>query len=365
MIDKVHIPEEIRRHPAVWRSRVKHCWPVCVWLAAIIIGTFLYFHGGQFGGMSGTVEVIREDIAPLETARLQALKVEPGRHIKAGDVVAEMDASVLDAEMAVERLQIDRQFAQAVSRAESALRDARIRQAETAGELEVLDVEVERMKGLLAKQLIDAQTVAKTRARQKALTEAAGFYPEMIKELEEDLDRTRQRMKDLSQRMDGESKESGERLGLLELRRGSYTLRSTTDGIVSRVDKEVGDVVQAGSPVVSVVADGVQRIIGFLPEYNARAVKEGMTAYVTRSTGGGLVIEARVVALVPEIVALPTRVNPFPSQTLRGRRVIIIPEEPGDLLPGEGVSIYFERPLLTALADLLGWGKKPVRVKEP
>lgn len=372
MIDKVHIPEDLRRHPAIWKSRAKRCWPACVWLVAVGLGTILYFHGGQFGGMSGTVEVVREEIAPLETARLLSLKVEPGQHIKAGDEVAEMDASVLDAEMAVERLQMDRQFGEAVSRAEADLRDARIRQAETKGELEVLDVEVERMNSLLAKQLIDAQTVARSRARQKALSEAVTFYPDMIRRLEEDLARTRKRLKELDAQMDGtrgdkaSAGESGrDRLGLLDLRRRSYTLRSSTDGVVSRINNEVGDVVQAGASVVSVVAEGAQRIIGFLPEYNARAVREGMTAYVTRSTGGGGVVEARVVALVPEIVALPTRVNPTPSQSLRGRRVILVPSEPGDFLPGEGVAIYFERPLLTALADLLGWGKKPVRAKEP
>ena len=373
MIDKVHIPEDIRRHPAVWKSRAKRCWPVCIWLGAIALGTVLYFHGGQFGGMSGTVEVIREEIAPLETARLLALKVQPGQHIKTGDAVAEMDASVLDAEMAVERLQMDRQFGEAVSRAEADLRDAKTRQAETKGELEVLDAEVKRMDVLLAKQLIDAQTVARTRARQKALTEAVAFYPETIRRLEEDLARTRQRLRELDAKMDGQragaAGEGGpetDRLGLLELRRQSYTLRSSTDGVVSRVNNEVGDVVQAGAAVVEVVADEVRRIIGFLPEYNARAVKEGMTAYVTRSTGGGAVVEARVVAMVPEIVALPTRVNPVPSQTLRGRRVLLVPTGPADFLPGEGVAIHFERPLLTALADLLGWGKKPAQAaKEP
>lgn len=359
-MDKVHIPEHIRRHPAVWWSRLKLRWPFFVWVLAAVAAVFFYLHGGQFGGMSGAVDTVREEVAPLETARLKALRVVIGQRVKAGDVLAEMDTSVLDAEMAVEKLQVDRQFAQAVSRVEAALRDARIRQAETMGELEVLTSEIERMDQLLAKQLIDAQTVSRLRARKEALAQAAEFYPEMIRNLEEDLERAQKRMATVESEMGSEAsaaagepdvETSRQRLGLLDLRRASYALRAGSDGIVSRLYHGAGDVVQGGIPIMTLVQEGVQRVIGFLPEHSAQDVTVGMPVYMTRAVGGGPVFSGKVTALVPEIMALPTRASPVPAQTWRGRRVIIDPLGPNDLLPGEGVSIYFERPWLTMLLN--------------
>lgn len=370
-MEKVNIPEPIPRHPAVRWSRFKARWPLLVWLLAIGGAVFFYFHGGQFGGMTGFVDTTREEVGPLETARLKALSVTIGQRVAAGDVLAAMDTTLLDTQMAVEKLQIDRQFAAAVSRAEAALRDARVRQAEAAGELEVLSGEIERMDQLLAKQLIDAQMVSRLRARHGALSQALQFYPEMIRGLEDDLDRARRRMETMEAELvtgtaapatnmagqaDLDLEESKQRLGLLDLRRQSYVLRAGANGIVSRIDHQPGDVVQAGIPILSLVVDGVQRFVGFLPEYSAHEVTEGMEAYVSR-TAGGPIVRARVLAAIPEILNLPNRVNPFPAMPVHGRRVVLAPEEPNDLLPGEGVSIYFRRPWLSMFLDRLRGGK--------
>ena len=73
MAEHIHIPERIHRHPAVRWSRIKNQWPVVIWLLAIVAGIILYCHGGQFGGMSGVVEAVREEIAPLENARIKTI----------------------------------------------------------------------------------------------------------------------------------------------------------------------------------------------------------------------------------------------------------------------------------------------------
>jgi HlyD family secretion protein len=361
MSERVHIPERIHRHPAVWWSRMKNRWPFAVWLLAIVAAVFLYFHGGQFGGMSGVVQVVRENVAPLETARVKTIAVVVGQRVKKGDVLATMDTTILDAEMAVERLQVERQFALAVSRAESDLRDLQIRQAESAGELEVLNAEVARLDELLSKHLIDAQTVARLRARQQALTRSMEFYPGMVINLERDLARMSARQGAITAQLDSDTNIVAElpeglrtevdvsrnRLGLLDLRREAYVLRAGADGIVSELVREPGNVVSAGTPIMTVVVDAVRQVVGFLPEANARDISVGMIAYLRSTSGRGAIVQARITALLPDIAALPTRVSPFPTQVYRGRRVVLVPTEPDDFLPGESVSIELQTPWLS------------------
>jgi multidrug resistance efflux pump len=368
MSERIHIPERIHRHPAVWWSRVKNYWPLAVWLLAIVAAIFLYFHGGQFGGMSGVVQVVREEVAPLETTRLKTINVTIGQRVRKGDVLAVMDATILDTEMAVEKLQIERQFALAVSRTESDLRDLRIRQAESEGELDVLNTEVARLDELLAQRLIDAQTVARLRARQQALARSRDFYPDMVKSLESGLIKMQTRQGEIVVQLGSDTNgaaglpedvrselEAGKtRLGLLDFRREAYVLRAEADGVVSELFYAPGSVVQAGLPIMTLVVDSVQQVVGYLPEANARDISVGTIVYLKSTSGRGAVVQAKVTALLPDIATLPNRVSPFPTQVYRGRRVVLEPAEPNDFLPGESVSIELQTPWLSRLFAPLG-----------
>jgi len=365
MVVRVNIKEPIGRRTPPWWKRMTNRWSILFWLLAIVLAVFLYLHGGRMGGMTGTVGADRQEVAPLETSRLQTLYVEEGQDVNEGDLLAIMDASVLDAEMALAKLQAERQFALSVTEVKEGLRDARLRYAETLGELEVLNAEVERLEGLLQKKLVDAETVAQNRARQQALQQAVELYPEMIEEMKSDLEvaRARSVVMDLSF---GEAPVSGgasppmdegvlgfevsrSQFGLLRLRKESYSLYAHQDGTVSRVYHRPGDVVPGGEPVLTVVGKKARNVVGFLPEANARDVEVGMTAYVTSASDPGPVVPARVVAITPEILTLPTRISPVPNRILRGRRVIMIPEGEHNLFPGESVTIRFGRPFFSML----------------
>jgi len=359
MAVRVHIKEHIGRPHVAWWRRLSGRWSFIFWLAAIVLAIFLLSHGGRMGGMSGMVESDRQDLAPMETARLENLLVKEGDRVLAGDLVAVMDSSVLDAEMTVEKLQAERQFALAVTRAESELRDARIRQAERTGEYEVLDEEVTRLDALLKKQLTDARTVARVKARRQALKQSVDLYPAMITELEQNLAQARERLQELNESMNADTGYG--RLGLLELRRKSYSLRAYADGIVSRIYYRPGDMVQGGRTILTIVGEKVQRIVGYLPESSARDVSVGMTAYVSSSSDPRSVVVAKVIAVTPDVLTLPNRVSPVPQRVLRGRRVILVPESEHQLLPGESVVIRFQRPVLSLLLSL---GMKPPGSRE-
>ena len=346
MAERIHIPERLHRHPAVWWSRVKDRWPAAVWLLAIVAGVFLYFHGGQFGGMSGVVEAVREEIAPLENARLKTVDVAMGQRVRKGDVLATLDMTMLETQIALDKLQVEI----AVSRAETDLRDMKIREAEAAGELEVLNTEVARLDEMLAQHLIDAETVSRLRARQQALSRSMDFYPDTIKTIEEELSRLREWQARVNSQFNKETGDLGMEAAGEETKKGEVSvLRANSDGVVSEIYYHPGSVVPAGMPIMTVVKSGPQQVIGFLSEINARSISLGMTAYLKSMTGQGPVVRARVTALLPDIATLPNRVSPFPTQTYRGRRVILEPVEPGNFLPGESVSIELQRPWLSRL----------------
>ncbi|HBA83495.1 MAG TPA: hypothetical protein DCZ95_05305 [Verrucomicrobia bacterium] len=355
----LHLHEPIHKHkPNAW-YRLKASWPFFVWIAAAVAGGFLYWRGSSVGTTSGIVESVRQEIAPIETAPLQLLRVQVGSRVRKGDIVAEMDASVLGADLAVLKLQTELQFEDSVARIESEMRDARMKEAEARGEFEVLSTEVARLEDLLAKHLVDAQSIASLKARENALARLLEIYPQTLQDLEKELKQTHKRAKAarvslgnvLSTGAGDESMEDG--LNLLKRRRESYILRANRDGIVSEIYHRPGNVVAAGLPIATVVEEQASSVIGFLPEFMARDVNVGMTAYLTHTTFNQRAVKARIVALAPDILSLPARVNPVPGRVYRGRRIVVEPIEPNDFFPGESVNIQFERPVLSMLFDQL------------
>lgn len=349
-----------RRHPAVLWSRIKWRWPFLVWIGAIVLLLYLLEAGGRYQSLQGVIDVDRRELSPLETARLRSLAVRSGERVYAGTVVAEMDMSLYDAQMQIDRLQVDRQFSRSIQGLESELRDLKIRRAADVAELAALNEELERMQDLIRQGMVDSMAAVRLRSRQSALTESVEIYPEIMTELESELAKSRVMKNSIGSWL-GEMPEAipeglpveaaselllhRERLGMLKLRQETYTLRALRDGVVSRIMKEPGEVVQAGEPIVTIVYDGATSVTGFLPEFRARELSVGDTAYLTRAARFSHAVPAVVTHLGPEILGLPGRVSPIPGRTLRGRRVVLEPRVEHSFLPGETVSIHLEKPV--------------------
>ena len=279
-------------HPRVFISRLKARVPFIVWLAVAVGAVFIYNHGGQFGGITGTVVTTFDNAAPLEAGRLQEVFVEVGDLVQKGNPLAQMDTSLLTAQKAVFEAE-----AQAL-----------------AGELAAVTTETRRLEKLTARHLASEQDILSLRIKQKSL-EAQIAASEIEKQIQ-----------------------------LLDMRIHNCTLRANADGTVSRLYNSPGDVIQSGVPILSSVIQQEPTVIGFLSEYDSREVSAGMEAYLTPSSGAGDVIHATVVSLTPDVFALPGRVNPVPTKTYRGRRVILKPDAGANLLPGEEVQIHFRSP---------------------
>jgi len=350
-----------------------------VWLAAVVLFFFLHAKSADFAEMSGVIENIEEPLAPLETARLLKLHVVLGQRVKAGDVVAQMDTILIDADLAVERAtaaedggsigRYQEDMLQLVSRFETAVQDARAeleaekqrRQREEA-ELQELKTLLAQREALLAKGHIREEDVSVLRPQIAALEHAVQAYPALIAVHETRLKETvevRAEVNRWLQLQDGEDVSAAitrktqlrsqifqASLERAQSRKEQYTLRATRDGRVSQIFFSEGTVVQAGNPVVELVAEKTNRVIGFLPEPYVTRVKENDKALVWRRSGVGDRIQAVVVSVSPSVRGLPGRVTPVGGQPLRGRRVVFDLKREHEFIPGETVRIKVDEPTL-------------------
>lgn len=355
----------INRH--VMLSRLKSRWSFLAWLFAALLAMVIYFHGGRFGGMRGSVFTRIETAAPLTGGRLEGLFVDVGSPVKKGELLAQMDATVLEAEKVLaeaqmrimasevktEEVQNLRRFDASIIRLESELRDLRTRQMEAQGELAALRPELKRLSKLFDSKLVDEQELMPVRMKTQTLEAATKDYPTTILQIEASLKEARKQKETIAQQSESAveliEQEAAGRARLLDVQIEACSLRALEDGIVSRIYYYPGNMVPKGDTVLSTVVSGEPRVIGFLSEYNARDVTVGMKAYLTTVSGYGPVVEAEVMALTPEIYSLPARVSPVVSQASRGRRVVLKIENDCDLLPGEGVEIHFHRPWTSRL----------------
>ena len=380
-------PSRVTAHPRVWWSRIKLRWPFVVWLAAVVGVAYLYALQGQTASISGAIEVVREDIAPLESARLLRVHVEQGDRVKAGDLVAEMDTAVLDAEiaqikaenslnqqeldarMALERLQLERQTARTIADAENRIRTLQLQYATDSNRLDGLRAQLKVLAPVLNGDSTEFRQLVVLRTEEEVLARNVALYPATIRQIEGERDAARAELdsahtwSSASTNLLAHLPDAGNLLATLDQRKSFYKIFARRDGTVSRVMHGPGDVVPAASPIVSTVVADTQRVVAFVPEWLAHGVKVGDVAHVTRPDRTGDPLTGKILALGPEIVALPGRVSPVPDQTTRSLRALLTVNEKNDLMPGEAVTIHFSRPAWIDQVDA-SWRDFLHRVKQ-
>lgn len=362
------------RHPRGWMWWLPRQWTFIVWLMIVVAAAALYLEQTSLSGFTGIVETGFEPVSPLETARLSSLDVLLGDSVKTGDVLARMDTTLLDAELAVEEamlleaessisgyqqniLQLAQQFDEAIRQAETELRQERMTQARDAAELASLHQELKRREDLREQRLISETDVSALRPRIAALEQAKESTPSIIESLENALREAKQDRKDMQAwlRIDEDESISEAIQVKLEARRAilansleqrrkqlqNYTLCANRDGIVSRIQHTPGDVVPAGNEIMRIVSPEATHVVGFLPEQHVHDLRIGDQLMAARRMGADR-RDVRIVVetVAPEVEALPARLSPIRGRPLRGRRVHFRIEGEHDLLPGETVQVH-------------------------
>ncbi len=361
----------LSRHPRVMFSRVKQSWPVLIWLLAVAGVGYLYLRADQFSDMSGVVVAVVEPVAPLQTGRLLSLEVSLGQRVKAGDTLAVMDASLLNARLSIEEARIIEAdqtvsgFEQGMMRlaldADAARREAELdlQKVKIAHEVQLAELaemkrEFERRKDLLAAGMDDASSVAALRPPIAALEKEIELHPSMKEAAQSRIDGARGQLDALKASLEitGETsvletikmRAKAQRevlrasLDKRLLEKNTYVLKARRDGVVSRIFSRPGDVIGAGDAILRLVSEESDSVEGFLPEHSVASLHIGQSVKIVRPAGAESVV-AKVTAIAPEIQTLPGRVSPIRNQPIRGRRIMFALDGEHSLIPGETVRI--------------------------
>ncbi len=371
-------------HPHVLLRRILRSWPAFIWLLCIVGVFYLHQSAAKLSGMAAIVDTTAQPVAPLETARLATIHVVLGQRVNSGAVVASMDTSLVDAQLAqldaemfeaessignFERsaLSTIKNFEDAINSATASIADLIRRKESASAQLQQLETEQARLDQLFAKKLIDATQANASRPQIAALRNEVNSSPEQISVAEKRLKDALRGQDDLrdslrlgkgedikdaiSRRAEAQRKIFDANRNSATIRLRNYTLTATQDAIVSRIMHQPGDVISAGDPIMRLVAAHPTQVIGFLPEVHLAGLKEGASVYVSRPSGIVQPIAATVISIAPEVDTLPAMVSPILGQPLRGRRVIVRLDGPHDLIPGEGVRI--DNPTANMITSLL------------
>jgi multidrug resistance efflux pump len=355
-------------------------WPFLVWLAAAGAVVWLYSGSVHFGQLTGVVESRSEDISPVVTARLLSVDVVPGQAVKAGEPLAHMDTTLVDAGIAADEaamrsredaarrddaaeLRTVQQLESEADGARADLAQARMELSRAQAELDELKLELARSEELLKRRLIRESDMTALRPTIASLSKAVEGYPPLIAAHQQRIDRAEAEREAVRGRLGAGPVESAAEAvrrraearslaveGAVTSRRAErepYTLSAVTSGLVSRVYYHPGVVVVAGDPVVRVVNPHSLRIVGFLPESQLESLNVGDRVTAWRKSVIGEKVSAEVESLSPDVQALPARLNPMSSIVTRGRRVIMTISGGHTLIPGETVNVELDRMVWT------------------
>jgi len=343
------------------KGRLPAAVPVLTMLGTFGLAAALYYRDDARGGLLGFAEGVPEALAALEPARVTAIHVTAGAEVEPGQLIATLDTSVVDGELAVaeaekarlegalraqrivlgRRIEVDR---------ETIEREAMREQEELLrlrAEAQALDQELARVKNLVAEHQALASDLAQLTLRRAQLTSLMIEKPRTIGVLTRQLgaaDRQRHDFDDdafSSARLDSEQLVLQRRMELLQKRRASHVLRATRKGRVASLDKQPGETANAGDAVVKLVST-TNRVRVCVPETQALGLREGDAARLSVRGQRAGPLPGRTVALGPVVSELPPRCWRTPRLPVWGREITVAIDAPIDVVAGEAFVVVLE-----------------------
>ena len=346
--------------------------PCAVWGTTMLAVAWLWQdvrHENAVGFALGT----QYTVAPSEPGRLGVVAVAAGQRVRAGEVVATLDAHTIDAELTIlaaerDRLEAElvavrsdssmrlgdstRQFDESVESADLALRNARADRNVRVAEFKALAAQVEALKALVEQRMADRRELDALTVKHAALEKALQMADTLVSQLASQSAAAKARRSlvpvdatELAlQPVRAELAVLSGQEQLLAVRRAGTQLRAPADGEVMAVHLHAGEVVAAGAAVVTIVGRGpgvedeVQVCLG---ESQAGKVQLGEAVRLQTRGNGGDGLSGRVTRLGPQIGELPLRCRRNPAMPEWGREVAVALDEHTPLLPGQAFSVSF------------------------
>lgn len=375
-------------------DRQRHA-PLLVWLACLGGVVWLYQDVGGTNRVLGFAHGVEYPIAPLAPARVSNVAVDVGEAVISGQVVATLDTTEMDEEVAVERakriqavarleaaveeakrqsLVDERALAREFAAADGRFSEARARRDEAQAEISVQQSERRRLKRLVAQGLVDQSRLATLEARIATLSARARSAKSAVESSRIQRDDAQRRaelpMEERITRivapMEAALEVIDARLRTLQERRERLVLRAPADGHIASIHLQTGGVAGPREPVATVIGQSGGKVVACLVESSALDVSVGDPARLYKRNGTGEVMRGHVVGMGPIVDTLPSRCRPNVQQKAWGRDVVILLDEPENLLPGQvlDVEIQAGQEPVSGTARAAGAAATPSSVRE-
>ena len=363
-------------------------WPLYSWLGLAALCVILYVRTIQYGIVTAAAQVIQQEVAPLETARVKTIYVEVGNHVTKGQALAQLDTTLIDvqiaeAEAALATAQNNMAGYQGnmlgqvrtvedeivrIQREISLETNQMVRAEAKLAELHSIQAERDKQfkQNLIPEQLADA-----LRPEIADVEKEVAAYPTQIAKDEQSLAEQRKHRDDLQQTLRlGPGQEvtkaiadkAADEAKLLEtvtqlrkLEKDNYTLRAERDGVVSDIKLYPGVVAKPGDAVLTIVS-GSDLIIGYLPEIRLGRLRTNDQGFAYRA--GRPPVKVKVVSVIPEVDPVPAQLSPISAPlgaTMRSQKVVFQMQEPSDITAGEKVEIRMSNGWWSKMKRALGF----------
>jgi HlyD family secretion protein len=295
---------------------------------------------------AGWVQEDRRTLGFVEAGHLVEVRVADGQVVTEGEVLAQLDPSAIDAEIAaleaasrslVDRARnrafsVDADRAVTAGRTAAATEEARAARAKAdalAGAVAELEAQIARglgggddLAGLRAEAVAAEATATSLAATAGALRRLEVPAPPLRADAA----------------AEAELEALQKQLAALQVRRDALTVRAPTDGRVAALLHRVGDVVPAGEPVVEIVGTVADRAIACVDARSAAHLRERQRVAVV-DVAVGTEIPGHVLAVGPAFAEADARCRTSPYQPGWVLPVVLRLEGEPSLAPGAAVRV--------------------------
>jgi len=283
--------------------------------------------------VSGTVEATTVELSFKAGGRLSRRLVDEGMQVTAGQTVALLEDDELKQEL-VGRTADEKSLRAALADLQAGSRREEIAQGEAAlnrmkADADKLARDAERAENLFTREVIarmeldaaraarDASAAAVREAEQRLKLLKAGPRPDAVRQARARLDA------------------SSAGLALAETRLGQAVLTTPLTGLVLAKHAEPGEMLAAGTPVVTVARMDEVWVRGYIPEVEVGRVAIGQRAHVTADAWPGRILEGRVSFISSEAEFTPKNVQTEKERVKLVYRIkVTLPNPKGELKPG-------------------------------
>ena len=291
--------------------------------------------------LSGNIEAHESLVSFRVSGRVVELPVEEGQTMKADDVLARLDSDDYRQQVAVDQATTDVRHSQlalglAGSRTQE-LEAARQAVIDAQADLEQKKKDLTRYQALYEKDEVTGQLRDQTATNVTSAGAAYDRAQQVFGQLQEGTRKEQLAIDRASVRQSAES------LRMSRIRLGYTVLRAPFDGVVLVRQAELGEVVAAGSPIVSLADLKNIWVRVYVPETDLGRVRWGQDVIVRADTYPGKQYRGRVSFISSEAEFTPKSVQTQKERVTLVYRVKVEVENPNlELKPGMPADAYIQ-----------------------